>query len=229
MLCESWPVSSIIVSGPGLAWHKVWHQWRVSRRLPSHVTLWRMPHHHPEIIPCHQVIITITSWICSWLNSFLRIIPNHLDDKTERGMILKDVTTRIWSTLFPRLSAYAGWWQEPYCAPQISSLTFDLLATGRLPQCRGILAFINLFIIQFKWNATTEAGTITSRGEDNQRNENKMDFLSSFIQLFTFYFNSWSMMQCYGCSRFQFFILVMSSGTMCAASVLHNSDTMSTS
>ena len=137
-------------------------------------------------------------------------------------MILKDVTTRIWSTLFPWLSAYAGWWQEPYCAPQISSLTFDLLATGRLPQCRGILAFINLFIIQFKWNATTEAGTITSRGEDNQRNENKMDFFSSFIQLFTFYFNSWSMMQCYGCSRFfQFSILVMSSRTMCAASVLH--------
>ena len=56
--------------------------------------------------------------------------------------------------------------------------------------------FINLFIIQFKWNATAEAGTITSRGwEDNERNENKMDFFLFFIELFVFYFNSQSMMR----------------------------------
>ena len=60
------------------------------------------------------------------------------------------------------------------------------------------------------------AGGRTIRGM-----KTKWIFFSSFIQLFTFYFNSWSMMQCYGCSRFQFSILVMSSRTMCAASVLH--------
>ncbi len=75
--------------------------------------------------------------------------------------------------------------KSPIVPGQISSLTFDLLATERLPlPMRDPLpAFINLFIIQFKWNATAEAGTITSRGWDNERNENKMDFFLFFIQL----------------------------------------------
>ena len=60
----------------------------------------------------HHYVIRSSSLCSSHLGSFwfvlgclLRIIPNYRDDKTEGGMILKDVTTRIWSSLFPRLSA----------------------------------------------------------------------------------------------------------------------------
>ena len=40
-------------------------------------------------------------------------------------------------------------------------------------------------------------------GEDNQRNENKMNFVSHFIQLFAFYVSWCGMMQRSGCSSLQ--------------------------
>ena len=134
-------------------------------------------------------------------NSSLWSEPNSIWRRNNSDMI----------RVFPRLVTRA-----PLCP---TNLLLHLICwpQSETPLRGSSLVFINLFIIQFKWNAATaEAGTITSRGRTMRGMKTKWIFsLLLFNDVFAFYFNPRSMMQCYGCPCFQFSILVMSSWTMC--------------